>query len=953
MKAILAILTLLSLQTAYAAGSDDYIPKSPTEGLSPTAKSFQRYGDIPVSLYTGTPSVAVPLTVLKSGNLTLPIEISYHSGGVKADEHPGWTGLGWSLTAGGAITREVRDLPDETRQYGYKYTCKDLHLNQINSQQVNNFVNNLNGTPLSPAGDSEPDKFSFQFFGYSGYFMMDADGKGKIFCDRPLKIEADEPKVPYITFNNGVTVSSTQQPAYHRFIITGDDGTKYTFGQNAIDMTINSASQTDSDWETSAWYLTEVIHPNGDKINFKYERGDFVVNFFRGFSGYRVDDKYRVINSGAGGRLISPVYLSEITGSTFKVVLSSSQSRELNFSGQEYLERSTPVNSSPSVTRPIYCPVGGGSMMSEVKWRKLDNITVFDNSGKQVKKVEFSYTNSDYQRLMLLSLKIKERSNKNAECYQFSYSNVSGLPSYLSTNVDHWGYIGSLSNNPDSPNYKESSPPYNPPGLLKEITYPLGGKTVLEFEPNTYTFVNNGTNYDSERTCGGYRIKRIVNIPNNGSLPEVKDYRYYNGILEGIPTHSATNQYIDKNGNVFNITETSSNSLSSIVNNYGYHICYPMVEELKADSSRTVTEFFSPTDVDFRDQSPIFASDPTALVHSSLKGQYRGRTKSITFYSAKGRPVKSIQKTYSPLGGTMTAVNGLYCDWFTIPNIENSHATPLLFPKYSLYSNYTYTLVETGHEESDYNASGTKYRHSSTYKTYNSAGQISRDSTVVTYSDSRHETAVKHFYYKWEKDSWYQTNNIRNLLARVEQYHNGKNLGNIVFDYNLQRGIFPVLTNIKESFIDGDYRDVYQCGLSDKTGLPVHVIDASGLHTVYLWGPDRIHPIVEIKNTDAQSVRAILGYDPADAPDDSYLPAKIPLLRQGLPNAMITIYTYEPFLGVTSITDPAGKTTRFEYDEHSRLTKIFDLNNNVITRFKYSTYSEDKNEGLATIEAEQ
>ncbi len=49
--------------------------EGPTAGLSPTAKSFQRYGEIPVSLYTGTPNISVPLTTMKSGSLTVPVEL--------------------------------------------------------------------------------------------------------------------------------------------------------------------------------------------------------------------------------------------------------------------------------------------------------------------------------------------------------------------------------------------------------------------------------------------------------------------------------------------------------------------------------------------------------------------------------------------------------------------------------------------------------------------------------------------------------------------------------------------------------------------------------------------------------------------------------------------------------------------------------------------------------------
>ncbi len=42
----------------------------------------------------------------------MPIGISYHSTANKPDNFPGIVGLGWSLEAGGSITRVVRGLPD-------------------------------------------------------------------------------------------------------------------------------------------------------------------------------------------------------------------------------------------------------------------------------------------------------------------------------------------------------------------------------------------------------------------------------------------------------------------------------------------------------------------------------------------------------------------------------------------------------------------------------------------------------------------------------------------------------------------------------------------------------------------------------------------------------------------------------------------------------------------------
>ena len=53
---------------------------------SPTAASLGKFGDIPVSLYTGTPNISVPLFEVKGRTISLPISLSYHGSGVKVEE---------------------------------------------------------------------------------------------------------------------------------------------------------------------------------------------------------------------------------------------------------------------------------------------------------------------------------------------------------------------------------------------------------------------------------------------------------------------------------------------------------------------------------------------------------------------------------------------------------------------------------------------------------------------------------------------------------------------------------------------------------------------------------------------------------------------------------------------------------------------------------------------------
>src|SRR5690606_26276215 len=53
-----------------------------------------------------------------NGSLTIPVSMSYHPTSVAEGEIAPYTGLGWSLIAGGSISRTVRSIPDEYFEFG-------------------------------------------------------------------------------------------------------------------------------------------------------------------------------------------------------------------------------------------------------------------------------------------------------------------------------------------------------------------------------------------------------------------------------------------------------------------------------------------------------------------------------------------------------------------------------------------------------------------------------------------------------------------------------------------------------------------------------------------------------------------------------------------------------------------------------------------------------------------
>src|SRR5688572_19994363 len=79
---------------------------------SPEAAAFTKYGDVPVSFYTGVPQIEVPIYTITEGDIEVPITLSYHASGIRVDEEASWVGLGWTLNAGGVIARTVRGKDD-------------------------------------------------------------------------------------------------------------------------------------------------------------------------------------------------------------------------------------------------------------------------------------------------------------------------------------------------------------------------------------------------------------------------------------------------------------------------------------------------------------------------------------------------------------------------------------------------------------------------------------------------------------------------------------------------------------------------------------------------------------------------------------------------------------------------------------------------------------------------
>lgn len=313
---------------------------------SPNAASLGVYGDIPVSLHTGTPNVSIPLYEVKEGDISLPIVLSYHLADVKPNKRSGWLGLGWNLSAGGCITRNVRGCYDEKQDdKGKSMGFYDNHpkLQSVTdaaslSSHSRNFVG-LN----QPTYELMTDEYIFNFGNYSGSFYLNEYGEWVVVSDDDIKVEFN----PASGFRSLKNLRSEIDPSrwtrrnennrfFDIFTLITPDGMRYTFGgQNATEYSIPYYSRNNSDLVATSWFLTKIESPRNYTLSLEYEAGLPVCEIqFAAFSSYTWikpesaswNDIYappgntEVVDNTRGrkrlsGYLIFPVYLKKIQAS--------------------------------------------------------------------------------------------------------------------------------------------------------------------------------------------------------------------------------------------------------------------------------------------------------------------------------------------------------------------------------------------------------------------------------------------------------------------------------------------------------------------------------------------------------------------------------------------------------------------------------------------------------------
>ncbi len=490
MKFILSIFCSLTLTMSIRAQHTAFEDLSPIE---PTAAELQKYGEYPVGYYTGIPNISIPLYTIKSGDIEVPITLSYHASGIRVDQEASWVGLGWSLNAGGNISKQIRGN-DDFGQEGFKsYFYEDpiIELTDDNKNNLNFTQDQINQYTKDTFSrrDLFPDLYFYNFNGYSGEFLLDQFPKGiPVKREDGLIFEAETGVANLLAEDEGFKVRDLNGKEFyfhnkertHNYTRNYDQALPSTpnNGGTQIPNITHTVDQVKS--FISSWNLTKIRSEKGREITFEYDRAqNFYIQSIPQKNYSSVVTTGHVVYDLHGNKINAPSAFIGLAGSNNLNVICPAGSDQRDC--EEYLYNNaftdllnnTNATLSWSENRPTYLKrinfdqgyvlfttsnredLDSKVSQGTLKAQKLDRIEVYDIDNRLIKGIEFGYkyiNQSDteglrylFDKLCLKSIKEYNFQNDNIvykKPYEFEYYKENNTVAIAKNSdfFDSWGY---------------------------------------------------------------------------------------------------------------------------------------------------------------------------------------------------------------------------------------------------------------------------------------------------------------------------------------------------------------------------------------------------------------------------------------------------------------------------------------------------------------------------------
>lgn len=942
----------------------NYAPKTPTTaGLS-------RFGDYPVSMYTGLPTIDIPLFDFKVGTLSIPIKLSYHASGNKVNDLASWVGLGWSLQTGGQITRTVLGRPDE-------------QANGVLSLSVANPSSYYDAACPNDAGDTQitfradniydtqRDAFAYQTPRGSNSFQL-----GPV-TELPNGYVFLKPEPVSVAYDSGLS----------SLTITDETGTRFRFSDGEATSS-NQNTPFGYSGFTSTWYLSEIVGLNSS------------------------DRAFYTYSSPVSGLATAPEWIDTQTVIADLVEDPSGSSGITTGQAPPNFRTNAATPIGTRFLQSIQFP--GGKITFSLENRtgggyNLDYLDIFGYNVSQssydlIKRIDFGYTSQNRssgineEETLLTEVKLMANDLITAiGSYSITY-NSTPLPSASSVQKDYWGYynnnpgttlipahsytfssglssvglpIGDANREPDETRMKA--------WILQSIQYPTGGSTQFDFEANRYA---GGT------LAGGLRIHQIRSYTATGQLATVKTYKYGSG-ENGDGTFRS--QIIQRPSSILNIKHNesagggsrysykaytySSSPTYPLVPGEGSPVTYSVVTEYRENGlgnniGKTIYTFRD----DASDQYTYLGAGKGYLTSRSWnRGQLLSETVSDEGGHLRSQTLNSYTITKSgstsSLSGALvvrsvkqTGIKGTSGSCYVAnPSGENFDSDDMYLPLLTyVYAFGTVQLSSSNlYTYSDDNSG--QYTLKVTQTDYDPTFLLPRETRQLVEGPASSGNAVVGTQYSYPQDFSIPVNATGNELKGIralqtrnaylpietvqyrqesstlpKNYKTGKLTTYHSMTLNGLETALPYQTYFLESVYDTFSSSAYQSSAGRYSGSSSNFpIDPRYALRVTMNNYDTNGNLLGYTLTNGSSTSFSYG---TYMPSGGVLFSSVVTQTQnaGQTNAQTIQYSYTvPLLGMASSTNPRGIVTTYGYDNFGRLAVLKDQNNNVLKAYTY------------------
>lgn len=473
----------------------DFLPPSPN------AASIIKEGELSANGNNGVASFNIGLLGLSAKNLAVSVGITYSATGIKVDDIAGRVGMGWSLQAGGVITRTLRGKPDEFN------TRRGPWATITTSWPTFNFFSSIAETPQTSSYDSEPDLFNFNVEGISGSFVI--GDTGQIVQNKETGI---------------IIIPNFSSSAWNFKIITTDGNIYYFGGTGAKELSKRTSicgKTFDQFWAT-AWYLKKMEEPNGNSISFEYDEINFDYE-----TGVSQSASTGIIAQTMCGNTPCPgtsysdcANANYVQGVLLTTIVKDSDGSRINFT---YTDREDCDDKLLSWVEVV------NSTDKTIKRYQLLYDEIVGQSYNGHEPGETDVTVTPY----LKELRLWDSSSTTYQSHKFQYNDPESRPQRLAYSQDYWGFFNGINNTtliptPVTPYERQQLSlanadrsvnfNYAAKGILNKIQYPTGAVDSIVYEPNIFAGTGLASIHqaDCQSTGTGFSTQVMKSIPFTG-----------------------------------------------------------------------------------------------------------------------------------------------------------------------------------------------------------------------------------------------------------------------------------------------------------------------------------------------------------------------------------------------------------------------------------------------------